>query len=451
MILLRWLLLLLIIVALLFTVRFDDAVTASHLARADEFRATYLYRQAADHVRVAATRQPWNATLQLRLAQLMRLQRDFDQAAAMLDQAQRLGADPIELAAERARLAEAQGNYAAAAAQWQIAAEARPGDALAPRRLIDAQLRAGNLEAAQAAAQRHKDRLDQAQLMLGKLQAIDDPNAARAHFEQAIGDEAAGYLAVLDQPDAALRLLMLGRLYLSSGDLALARRAFESAAEVNPAYAEAHAYAGFVIDELGDDGAAELDRAVELAPELVIARYFRARHALQAGQIDQALNDLNIAAQLDAQNPLIAVEIGRAHLLRDDLAQAEAWLVRARDLRPDEALGWKALAELYAGRGYGPREQAVSVAQAAVQRAPFDAEAHVWLAAAYLAAGERGAAEGELQRAQSLNPTLALTYLYLGRLYGRNTEVGQLAYERAIALDPDGPIGVQARRTLELP
>jgi hypothetical protein len=56
-----------------------------------------------------------------------------------------------------------------------------------------------------------------------------------------------------------------------------------------------------------------------------------------------------------------------------------------------------------------------------------------------------------LQRAVNLNTSSALAQLYLGRLYGRDTEPGREAYERARTLDPTGPIGTQAQRTLELP
>lgn len=448
---LRVLLLGFIIAALALLIRPDDAVTTAYLVRADELRATYLYRQADDYTRVAALRQPWNAAVQLRLAQLARLQRDFDQAAARLDEAARLGADPIDLSGERGLLAEARGDFAAAAAQWQVIVDARPADRQLPRRLIDAYLRAGDFAAALGAAQRYADRLEDAPLLLGKLQAIDDPAAARLHFEQADSDLARQYLAALDQPEAALRAMLLGRLYLAGGELPLAQRAFEAAVAANPAYAEAHAYTGFVIDEQGGDGAAELDRAAALDADLIVARYFRARHALARGQIDQAMSDLEEAARLDQQNPLIAAELGRAHLLRGELPEAEQWLKRARDARSDDASAWLALAELYAGRIYGPRDQAVSVAQEAVRRAPQTAEAHVWLAAAYLSAGDRGGAERELRRALELNPASAVAYLYLGRLFGRGAEAGQQAYEQALTLDPDGPIGAQARRALELP
>ncbi|MFN8595036.1 MAG: hypothetical protein U0559_02470 [Anaerolineae bacterium] len=93
----------------------------------------------------------------------------------------------------------------------------------------------------------------------------------------------------------------------------------------------------------------------------------------------------------------------------------------------------------------------MKIAQQAAAMASDDAEARVWLGVAQLLNGERAIAEGELLRAAELDPKSALARLYLGRLYGRDND-GRQAYERAIAaLDPAGPIGAQAKRTLALP
>jgi len=182
-----------------------------------------------------------------------------------------------------------------------------------------------------------------------------------------------------------------------------------------------------------------------------VARYFRARHLWAHGDLDGALSDLQYANERDPQNALIAAEIGRVYTQRSDFASAEKWLTKARDLKPDDLLGWKALAELYVGRMYGSREQAIDVAQQAVSLAPNDAEAWMWLGLAHLLNGQRGEAEQDLHQAIALNPRLAAAHLHLGRLYGRDTDTGRSEYERALALDPDGPIGQQAKRTLELP
>jgi len=88
--------------------------------------------------------------------------------------------------------------------------------------------------------------------------------------------------------------MLLGRAYLAQNDLGqdylvLAQRAFDEAAATNPGYAEAQAFAGFVRDQRGADGGAWLDRAVEIDPDLIVARYFRARHRWERSDLDGAL------------------------------------------------------------------------------------------------------------------------------------------------------------------
>lgn len=449
---LRVLVLVLVLAALLFTVQANDVVTASFIARAGEHQSTYLYRQAEDYVRLALTRQPWNAAFTLRLAELRRLQHAYTDTLTLLDQASALGADSVDVALVRAQTATDQQDYELAAQYWQQAARARPIDLTLPQRAIDAYIQAENWPAAQAVAEQWaRSGSPQAHLLLGKLLAFTDPARALQEFSAANLAATDDLVRALDQPDPALRLMLLGRAFLAQNDLTLALRAFDLAIEANPAYAEAYAYAGFVREQLGRDGRALLDRAVTIDRELMVARYFRARSAWQRGQLDQALSDLQFAAEREPRNRVITAELGRLFMQRGELERAEVWLIAARDLQPDDPVGWLALAELYAGRAYGTRARAIEVAQEAVRRAPTSAEAHVWLGAAHLLDGDRATAETELQRAAQLDATSALAQLYLGRLYGRETEAGREAYERAAALDGNGPIGAQAQRALDLP
>ncbi len=245
--------------------------------------------------------------------------------------------------------------------------------------------------------------------------------------------------------------MMLGRAYLAQNDLVLAQRAFDETIRINPGYAEAQAFTGFVRDQRGADGQAWLDRAVELDPDLIVARYFRARHLWERADLGGALADLQHASERDPANALIAAEIGRVYMQRSDYPNAEKWLTQARDLKSQDAAIWKSLAELYVGRSYGNPDQGVATARQIVTLAPQDAEAHVWLGRAYLRSGDRGGAERELNEAARLDPQSALVHFYLGRLFGQATEAGRAEYQRAVTLDPAGPIGAAAKRVLELP
>ncbi len=449
----RGLLLLLVPIGLLLLVRPDDAITPSFVQRADEFRASIDYGPAADYLRVALVRQPWNATLHVKLAEVLALQHDEVEAQQALTEAERLGADGARVEQLRALWAEQDRRYAEAVQYWLQVSAQRPQDAVAYRHAVAAATQAEQWDTARSVAERWVTALNssEAHLALGKLLAFDDPAAAQAQWQLCSADQAQPFLSTLQQPDRTLQLMLLGRAYLAQNDLALAQRAFDGAVAINPDYAEAQAFAGFVRDQRGADGKAWLDRAVELDPNLIVARYFRARYLWERADLSGALVDLNYAIEHDPTNALIAAELGRVYVQRSDFANAEKWLNQARDLRPQDVAIWKSLAELYVGRSYGTPDQAVTTAQQIVTLAPSDVEGHVWLGRAYLRSGDRGGAERELHEAARLDPQSALAHFYLGRLYGRETDMGHVEYQRAMTLDPVGPIGLAAKRVLELP
>lgn len=449
---LRWVIFLLILIGLLL-VRPDDAITQSLVQRADEFRASIDYGLAADYLRVALVRQPWNAALHVKLAEALGLQHKEVEAQQALAEAEQLGADAATVEQLRALWAEKGQRYAEAAQHWLQVIEHRPLDETAYRHAVEADTQAEQWDAARGTTERWVTALDspEAHFALAELMTFDDPAVAQAEWQLSNNDQAQPFLQALQQPDRTLQLMLLGRAYLAQNDLALAQRAFDEAVAINPGYAEAQAFAGFVRDQRGADGKAWLDRAVEIDPDLSVARYFRARHLWERADLGGALDDLQHAIERDPANALIAAEIGRVYVQRNDFADAEKWLTQARDLRPQDAATWKSLAELYVDRSYGTPDQGVATAQQIVALAPQDAEAHVWLGRAYLRSGDRGGAERELNEAVRLDPQSALAHFYLGRLFGRETEAGRREYERALTLDPEGPIGAAAKRALELP
>lgn len=450
---LRWILFLLILLAVLLVVRPDDSIAPTFVQRADQFSASLDYQPAADYLQVALVRQPWNVGVRLKLADVLTALRRYAEAEQALNEAERWGADRAEVEQRRAQLAEKNNQFDVAVQHWQTVSALRPLDNAAYAGLVESALRAEQWATARLAAEQWvtHTQAPAAHFALAKVSAIDDPATAQDHFQQAVGNAVQPFVLALQETDPALRALLLGRAYLAENDLTLAQRAFDKAITLNPAYAEAQAFAGFVRDQRGVDGGAWLDRAVDLDPALIVARYFRARHRWTHADLDGALDDLNDAIDHDPANALIAAELGRVYTQRSDFPNAEKWLNKARDLKAQDVAIWKSLAELYVGRSFGTPDQAVTTAQQIVVLAPADAEAHLWLGRAYLRSGDRTGAEWELKEAVRLNPQAALAHFYLGRLYGRDTEAGRAAYERAVMLDPTGAIGAAAQRVLSLP
>jgi tetratricopeptide (TPR) repeat protein len=449
----RWLLLLLLVIGVLLLVQPADTITPTFVQRADQLNASFDYQSAIDHLQVALLRQPWNVAVRLKLVDALTAQRRYTETRQALNEAERWGADRAEVEQRRARLAEQNNQFDEAAQHWQNVSALRPWDEAAYAGTVESALKADQWTVARLAAERWvtQTHSSDAHFALAKLAAFDNPATAQDHFQQMKGQAIQPFVAALQEPDPALRALLLGRAYLAEKDLTLAQRAFDAAITLNPAYAEAQAFAGFVRDQRGADGGAWLDRAVALDPDLIVARYFRARHRWTQGDIDGALADLNPAIERDPANALIAAELGRVYTQRSDFPNAEQWLNKARDLNAQDVAIWKSLAELYVGRSFGTVDQAVTTAQQIVALAPEDAEAHLWLGRAYLRSGDRSGAEREISEAVRLNPQVALAHFYLGRLYGRDTAAGQAAYQRAVLLDPNGPIGAAAQRVLSLP
>jgi tetratricopeptide (TPR) repeat protein len=449
----RGLLLLLLVIGVLLLVQPDDTITPTFVQRADQFSASLDYQPAIDHLQVALVRQPWNVAVRLKLADALLAQRRYTDTEQVLNEAERWGADRAEVEVRRAQLAEQTNQFDVAVQHWQNVSALRPLDNTAYDGAVESALNAEQWAAARLAAEQWvtQTHSSAAHFALAKVAAFDDPITAQAHFQQATGYAVQPFVAALQETDPALRALLLGRAYLAENDLTLAQRAFDEAIRHNPTYAEAQAFAGFVRDQRRADGRAWLDRAVALDPDLIVARYFRARHRWAHEDLDGALADLNTAIERDPANALIAAELGRVYTQRSDFPNAEKWLNKARDLRVQDVAIWKSLAELYVGRSYGTVDQAVATAQQVVALAPEDAEAHLWLGRAYLRSGDRNGAEVELNEAVRLNPQAALAHFYVGRLYGRDTEAGRAAYERAVLLDPAGPIGAAAQRVLSLP
>ncbi len=454
--LIRVLLFILIGVALLLVARPDDSIAAAYVQRSDQYRSTYAFNAADRFLQPALIRQPWNALLYLRSSDSAFGLRHLDRSSAQLDLAELAGADRWNVEIRRATLAEAMQQFELAASFWLSATLDRPDDSTAILRLIDADVRAVTFDTAKTVAQNwlNRSNLPIAHFEYAKLIALDDPINAKDHFTQAPIDQAQEFLAALNDPqssDSAYRAVALGRAYLAGNDLIMAARAFQSATVANPNYGDAFAYYGFTLDQLGQDGGAQIDRALEINRDLVIARYFRALHEIAQGDQSNALIDLQSAIDHEPQNYLIAIELGRAYSRQSDFGSAEKWLKVARDIRPDDGLSWQALCELYVGRGYGSIDQAITTAQKMVSLAPDEAEAHVWLGRAYLLYGNFQFADQEFRSAVQLDPRSASAHYFLGRFLKRSTDEGRLEFERAIALDPNGPIGDLARRELSLP
>ena len=254
--------------------------------------------------------------------------------------------------------------------------------------------------------------------------------------------------------ERALVRARLGEALLRYGNLALARVQFEQALELEPAYADAHAYLGHVFSLLGENEQAEehLERAIVLQPTYTLAHYFLGMHYVRVGRWLSAQESLLRAYDLDPTNPAICAAVADTFLHGDEpaYAVAERWFHAAVDNAPGDARFHLLLAHFYVDYMVDPTVRGVAVAQVAVDLAPNNGEAQETLGWAHYLAGQPELATQPLLRAHELSPDEPRIFYRLGEVYRALGDWGQAQrfYQGAIDRDWSGPIGARARESM---
>lgn len=126
----------------------------------------------------------------------------------------------------------------------------------------------------------------------------------------------------------------------------------------------------------------------------------RGANALQKGQIDEAVHDLEEAAAKKPDDSLVLGELGAAYIKKQDYAKAENVSQRGVQLNSNDfgAQYNLGLAQLKMGK----TDQAVDALQKAVQLDPQDSNAQQALGQAYQAKGSTDEAQSAFRKAEAL-------------------------------------------------
>lgn len=266
---------------------------------------------------------------------------------------------------------------------------------------------------------------------LGLLSMLDAPERALAELTRASSlnpevDSAAqtliSALNVSDtQPDASGKSVTVGRALGLVQEWELALLAFQRAVEADAENAEAWAWLGEAKQQLGQDGRAELDRALSLDRTSVNVRALRGLYWSRLGKYEQMLAEYLLAAEYEPENPRWRASIGEAYARLGDAASALAAYQRAVELAPNDAGYLRLLAVFCAESGVYVEEIGLPAAQQAAALAPNDPLMMDALGLSYLSSGRYASAEQILLQAVRLAPEhfpahihLALTYLAQG-------------------------------------
>jgi tetratricopeptide (TPR) repeat protein len=271
-----------------------------------------------------------------------------------------------------------------------------------------------------------------ARYRLGLLEMISAPEAARSELAQA-AVLAPDYRAAVDtlraaldlaglEEEPALRLVIVGRGLGLVGEWELAAPAFRQAVQAKETLAEAWAWLGEAKQHIGQDGLAELDRAMELDSSSAIVRGLFALYWARAGDHGRALAEYSAAADLEPEQPAWQISIGQAYAQLGDLSAALSAHQRASELAPEDPNVWRMLARFCAENGVFVEEVGLPAAQRAFELASGDLEVQDVLGWSYLSSGRLALAERTLLKVLERDPEhwfarvhLAMTYLAQGR------------------------------------
>lgn len=205
--------------------------------------------------------------------------------------------------------------------------------------------------------------------------------------------------ALLEDPDDPYLLNWLGLVELELGLEGLARERFKRALDARPDDPVLLTTAGTALAAV-DDPSAEpaLRTATLLAPHMPETRWRYGAYLSREGLLDQALEELDAAAELDPSDPVIQMERGVAQALSGDLSSAR--LSFDLSLSLDRGNGWGLILLGLTALEAGDLEASVGALDEGARILPNDAEAQVLAALALHAGGWEERAYEMLERAR---------------------------------------------------
>ncbi|MBK8231837.1 MAG: tetratricopeptide repeat protein [Candidatus Eisenbacteria bacterium] len=339
------------------------------------------------------------------LARIHEEKGDHSGAEARCRRALEINAEYHEARATLAIALGRQGRHPEALAELRVLADS--GFALPARLNLD--LTTHLDEEVLRELRQHSDRRKESQEHLHR--ALDAYN--RADLSGAIEEMR---LAVEQRPTYADLHCKLGILYVESGALELAERAFRRALEINPRYVEARLQLGLVHLRSGrlEIAAEELRAAHGAEPQYPDLALYLALASLRNGEVTHARELLTRALE---QNPhfhraryLLALVLAADGNSEAALAELERAIAGDSNL----VRGAHDLAYTYLQRG--DRERSLGVFAGVVQRHPDFPDAQLGLGLVLLAAGRTSEARAHLERAVALQPRFVRALEALARI-----------------------------------
>lgn len=208
----------------------------------------------------------------------------------------------------------------------------------------------------------------------------------------------------------------LGETLLRRRQPALAACALTHAIAEAPADADAHAWLGAALEQLGQPAAAlpHYEQATALAPDAPLGWLLLGMARFNQQDIAGAREALLRAQRLDPGNPAPCLAMTAVLAAQSRYADIPIWTAAALERAPEDAEIWKGVARFYLARNLQLEGEPLHAAEGAVRLAAGDAEAWTLLGWAKFNTREFDAALDALQTALVHDARRAETYHFLG-------------------------------------
>ncbi|MFZ2097485.1 MAG: tetratricopeptide repeat protein [Anaerolineales bacterium] len=262
---------------------------------------------------------------------------------------------------------------------------------------------------------------------------------------------------LFDEP--AYTLLLVGRQLANWGDWELALAAFQHAVLLRPGYADAWAFLAearqqIALQEIGavtDDGLSDLQLALQLDPNSILAHTLMGLYWERQADYSQAQQYLQNAIALSPEDPFLYSELGNILSKAGDIPAAQSAYQAAIQLKPGDPLFYRQLAEFAIQNQIQIHELALPAARQAIMLDPHDAASLDVMAQVMLMLLDYHSAERYSLEALQSDPEFSPACLHLGLAYlyqGKST-LAQQWLGFAESVDPTSWVSAQASRFLD--
>jgi tetratricopeptide (TPR) repeat protein len=262
---------------------------------------------------------------------------------------------------------------------------------------------------------------------LGLLSALMAPGQADQYLQRAI-DLDPSYQSRVDPIQKALQStadvenqgyqkVILGRTLGNLDEWKLAKSAFEQAVNLQPGYAEAWAFLGEAKQQLGEDGWAELQKAMSLNPQSVLTQALMAVYYRRHNQPEKAMQALAKILNLEPGEGTWLIEMGYTLAQNGNINGALTYFQRAVDMDPQNASFWKELADFCVQNNLNVMEVGLPAARQYLILDPHSSVAMDTLGWVFMSLGDNISAERFILDAIDADSTNASAHLHLGQLY----------------------------------